>query len=170
MLLRYLKDESAFKMPAGIMLFSVSDIFRSLLPRTSQLTYGQPWVDFGELTGLACPSAFVDLRRLSVAYEAVNGNSDHPNSSSDVLCTSGWFPQQILPGGADKMMLSTAYFSPNRAPGETFVGYPRTFISLGGAEVFVEEVRELAEKMERNGVDVSLDVQVRVTWRDRPHV
>jgi hypothetical protein len=32
MLLRYLKDESMFKMPGGIMLFSVSDIFRSLLP------------------------------------------------------------------------------------------------------------------------------------------
>ena len=60
-------------------------------------------------------------------------------------------------------MLSTAYFSPNRAPGETFVGYPRTFISLGGAETFVEEVRELAEKMEQNGVDVAVDVQVRVT-------
>lgn len=45
-------------------------------------------------------------------------------------------------------MLSTAYFSPNRAPGETFVGYPRTFTSLGGAEEFVEEVHELAEKME----------------------
>ena len=35
MLLRYLKDESMFKMPAGIMLFSVSDIFRSLFPRVS---------------------------------------------------------------------------------------------------------------------------------------
>ena len=59
-------------------------------------------------------------------------------------------------------MLSTAYFSPNRAPGETFVGYPRAFISLGGAETFVEEVGELAEKMERNGVDVAVDVQVGV--------
>lgn len=35
MLLRYLKDESVFKMPAGILLFSVSDIFRPLLPRVS---------------------------------------------------------------------------------------------------------------------------------------
>lgn len=35
MLLRYLKDESIFKMPAGIMLFSVSDIFRFLLPRVT---------------------------------------------------------------------------------------------------------------------------------------
>jgi len=35
MLLRYLKDESIFKMPAGIMLFSVSDIFRSPFPRVS---------------------------------------------------------------------------------------------------------------------------------------
>jgi len=35
MLLRYLKDESMFKMPAGIMLFSVSDLFRSLFPRVS---------------------------------------------------------------------------------------------------------------------------------------
>jgi len=121
MLLRYLKNGSAFEMPAGIMLFS-------------------PWIDF--------------------AYEAVNGDSDrHPNSSSDVLCTSGWFPQQILPHGAEKSMLSTPYFSPNRAPGETFAGYPRTFISLGGAEAFVEEARELAEKLERNGVDVALDVQ-----------
>lgn len=60
-------------------------------------------------------------------------------------------------------MLSTAYFSPNRAPWETFAGYPRTFISLGGAEVFVEEVHELAEKLARNGVDVMVDVQVRVT-------
>jgi acetyl esterase/lipase len=66
--------------------------------------------------------------------------------------------------------LSTAYFSPNRAPGETFVGYPRTFISLGGAETFVEEVHELAEKMERNGVDVAVDVQVGVAGRDHPHV
>ena len=60
-------------------------------------------------------------------------------------------------------MLSTAYFSPNRAPGETFVGYPKTFISLGGAETFVEEARELAEKMEGNGVDVTVDVQVGAT-------
>ena len=67
-------------------------------------------------------------------------------------------------------MLSTAYFSPNRAPGVTFVDYPRAFISLGGAEAFVEEVHELAEKMERNGVDVAIDVQVRVTRRDHPHV
>ena len=57
-------------------------------------------------------------------------------------------------------MLSSPYLSPNRAPGETFVGYPRTFISLGGAEVFFEEVQELAEKMERNGVEVVVDVQV----------
>jgi len=35
MLLRYLKDESMFKVPAGIMLFSVSDIFKSLFPRVS---------------------------------------------------------------------------------------------------------------------------------------
>jgi acetyl esterase/lipase len=95
----------------------------------------------------------------------VNGNSDHPNSSADVLCTSGWFPQQVLPRGADETMLSTAYFSPNRAPGETFAGYPRTFISLGGADTFVEEVHELAGKMERNGVDVAVDVQVGVTGR-----
>lgn len=60
-------------------------------------------------------------------------------------------------------MLSTAYFSPNRAPGGTFVGYPRTFVSLGGAETFVEEVHELVSKMERNGVDVTVDVQVRAT-------
>jgi acetyl esterase/lipase len=93
----------------------------------------------------------------------VNEKSDHPNSSSDVLCTSGWYPQQILPRGADGSMLSSPYLSPNRAPGETFVGYPRTFISLGGAEVFVEEVHELAKKMERNGVDVAVDVQVGVT-------
>lgn len=64
-------------------------------------------------------------------------------------------------------MLSNPYFSPNRAPGETFVGYPRTFISLGGAETFVEEVRELAEKMERNGVDVTVDVQVSASDRER---
>jgi len=90
----------------------------------------------------------------------VNGNSDHPNSSSDVLCTSGWYPQQILPRGADNsIMLSSPYFSPNRADGETFLGYPRTFISLGGAETFVEEVQELADKMERNRVFVSLDIQ-----------
>ena len=90
----------------------------------------------------------------------MNGNPEHPNPSSNVLCTSGWYPQQGLPHGADRTMLSTACFSPNRAPGETFVGYPRTFISLGGAEAFAEEVRELAEKMERNGVDVVADVQV----------
>lgn len=54
MLLRYLKDESMFKMPGGIMLFSVSDIFRSLLPSAPHLTYEQPWVDFGELTLSAC--------------------------------------------------------------------------------------------------------------------
>jgi len=60
-------------------------------------------------------------------------------------------------------MLSTAYFSPNRALGETFVDYPKTFISLGGAEAFVEEARELAEKMEGNGVDVTMDVQVGAT-------
>lgn len=100
----------------------------------------------------------------------MNGNSDHPNSSSDVLCTSGWYPQQILPGGADKSMLSSPYLSPNRAPGGTFEGYPRTFISLGGAEAFIEEVHELAEKMEGNGVDVTVDVQVRVTSRNRPRV
>lgn len=64
-------------------------------------------------------------------------------------------------------MLSSPYFSPNRADGETFLGYPRTFISLGGAETFVEEVQELADKMERNGVCVSLDVQVRVTNKDK---
>jgi acetyl esterase/lipase len=67
-------------------------------------------------------------------------------------------------------MLSTPYFSPNRAPGETFVGYPRTFISLGGAEVFVEEVRELAEKMRQNGVDVTVDLQVRVAGQGQPRV
>ena len=34
MLLRYLKDESIFQMPGGIMLFSVGGIFSSLLPGT----------------------------------------------------------------------------------------------------------------------------------------
>lgn len=92
----------------------------------------------------------------------MNGGSGHPNSSSDVLCTSGWYPQQVLPRGADQSMLSRPYFSPNRAAGKTFVGYPRTFISLGGAETFIEEVHELAEKMEQNGVDVTVDVQVGV--------
>jgi len=57
-------------------------------------------------------------------------------------------------------MLSTAYFSPNLAPGETFAGYPRTFISLGGAKTFVEEVGELTEKVERNGVDAAVDVRL----------
>jgi len=104
------------------------------------------------------------------AYEALNGNSEHPNSSSDVLCTSGWYPQQLLPRGGDETTLSTAYFSPNRAPGETFIGYPRAFISLGGAETFIEEVHELASKMERNGVDVMADVQVCATGRGHPHV
>lgn len=61
-------------------------------------------------------------------------------------------------------MLSSPYFSPNRACGETFCGYPRSFVSLGGAETFIEEVYELAEKMERNGVDVTVDVQVSVIW------
>jgi len=42
--------------------------------------------------------------------------------------------------------------------------HPKTFISLGGAETFVEEVHELAGKMEGNGVDVAVDVQVGVTW------
>ena len=69
---------------------------------------------------------------------------------------------EVLPRGADQSMLSWPYFSPNRAAGKTFVGYPRTFISLGGAETFIEEVHELAEKMERNGVDVTVDVQVGV--------
>ena len=72
-------------------------------------------------------------------------------------------------------MLASPYLSPNRAPGETFAGYPKTFISLGGAEVFVEEVHELAEKMERNGVDVRVDVQVCLTswgrgWHRLTHV
>jgi len=66
-------------------------------------------------------------------------------------------------------MLSTACFSPNRAPGETFAGYPKTFISLGGAETFIEEAHELVSKMERNGVDLTVDVQVCVTGGNHPH-
>lgn len=66
-------------------------------------------------------------------------------------------------------MLSSPYLSPNRAPGETFLGYPRTFISLGGAEAFIEEAHELAEKMERHGVDVAVNVQVRAIVGTRDH-
>ena len=37
MLLRYLKDETVFGAPGGIMLFSVSDVLRFPLPRAPKL-------------------------------------------------------------------------------------------------------------------------------------
>ena len=100
------------------------------------------------------------LPSIIIAYEIINGHSIHPNSYCDIICTSGWFPLQFIAESTPTSILASPYLSSNRAPAESFVGYPTTFISLGGAEVFVEEARELGEKMREAGVDITIDIQV----------
>jgi acetyl esterase/lipase len=50
-------------------------------------------------------------------------------------------------------------FASDLAEPGSYVGYPRTFVSVGDAEAFQRECDQLVGLLQNDGVDVSYDVQ-----------
>ncbi|KAJ7210018.1 Alpha/Beta hydrolase protein, partial [Mycena pura] len=84
--------------------------------------------------------------------------AERPNTSVDLLATSFAVNLQFL-GHSPPNLVSTPYFSANRAPPNSYKGYPSVFVSVGAAEAFRRECEQLVELMRTDGVNVELDVQ-----------
>ncbi|TFK38485.1 Alpha/Beta hydrolase protein [Crucibulum laeve] len=83
---------------------------------------------------------------------------ERPNSAIDALITSYIANSRFL-GHHPKTLLASPLLSANLAPPGSYRGYPKTFISVGGCEIFERECANLAEMMLSDGVSVTLDVQ-----------
>ncbi|KAJ7579746.1 Alpha/Beta hydrolase protein [Mycena floridula] len=112
-----------------------------VLPMPGAIMLFSPWVD------------------MVIDQEIESKKADErPNTSIDLLATSFAANLKFL-GHSPQSLLSTPYFSANRAPPNSYKGYPPTFVSVGDAEAFRQECEQLVELMGTDGVNVELDVQ-----------
>lgn len=56
-------------------------------------------------------------------------------------------------------MIILSVLSPDLAPSGAYIGYPKTFVSVGECEAFKRECEELVSKMVSDGVDVNFNIQ-----------
>ena len=56
-------------------------------------------------------------------------------------------------------MIILSSLSTDLAPSGAYIGYPKTFISVGECEAFKRECEELVSKMVSDGVDVDFNIQ-----------
>jgi acetyl esterase/lipase len=54
---------------------------------------------------------------------------------------------------------SNPFLNQDLASPGSYVGYPKTFISIGDAEAFQRECEQLAQLLQTDGADITLDIQ-----------
>ncbi|KAK2460207.1 hypothetical protein APHAL10511_007798 [Amanita phalloides] len=84
--------------------------------------------------------------------------AERPNTDIDLLNTSYVVNLRFL-GHHSEELFSSPLLSGNLAPTGSYVGYPKTFISIGECEAWRMENEQLRDAMVRDGVDVTLDMQ-----------
>ncbi|KAL0576036.1 hypothetical protein V5O48_005943 [Marasmius crinis-equi] len=80
-----------------------------------------------------------------------------PNTGVDWLVTSHCANVRFL-GHHHPDLLKLPAITSNRAPPGSYTGYPPTFISIGDVDILREEIEQLVEIMQKDGVDVLFDV------------
>jgi len=106
--------------------------------------------------GLMLFSPWVDM--VIDKNAAVDNTISRPNSNIDLLATSYLANLRFL-GHHPPSLLSSPLLSANLAPSGAYIGYPKTFISVGECEAFKRECEELVSKMVSDGVDVIFNIQ-----------
>ncbi|KAL0950276.1 hypothetical protein HGRIS_010256 [Hohenbuehelia grisea] len=94
-----------------------------------------------------------------IDFEIIKDQSRvRPNTEVDML-SSSHLANLLFLGHHSAEILGSPYLSANRTPSDGFKDYPPIFVSVGDAEAFKRECDELVDKLRKDGVDVTYDVQ-----------